>query len=64
MRGNMTSEKDKRLSDTDRKLGIKLVPCKNCNMEFHTLHREDNYCAFCVAYKGFKNSERPKKRRR
>jgi len=55
MKGNMVKEKDKRLSETDKKLGVKILNCQNCNREFYTLHREDKYCPYCVLYKEFKN---------
>ena len=56
-------EQNKRLSDSDKKLGVTLISCQNCNMEFHTLHREDKYCTFCVMYEGYKNPTPNKKRR-
>lgn len=48
-------QKDRRLTEIDRKIGIVILPCKNCNMEFHTLYRDDLYCAFCQLYEKCKN---------
>lgn len=48
-------QKDKRLTEIDRKVGIVLLPCKNCGMEFHTLYRDDLYCPFCQIYEKCKN---------
>lgn len=56
-------ERNTKLSELDRKLGIVLVVCKRCDMEFHTLHRDDKYCAFCDM-KGFVNPKKINKRER
>lgn len=56
-------EKDKRLSEIDRRMGVQIVVCRKCNMEFNTLHREDIYCPFCQMG-GLKNPERRQPRGR
>lgn len=56
-------KKDRRLSDLDRKLGVAIVSCTECKLEFYSLHKDDLYCPYCEMY-GFKNPIKIQKRGR
>ena len=49
-------QKDEKVSDLDRRLGIKTANCRNCKLNFYTFHSEHIYCPVCNMA-GFKNPE-------